>query len=40
MALEGEDNTSLRAYATDTLGAIIKNMGRSYFEADLPEIMK
>lgn len=39
LTLEGEENTSLRAYATDTLGSIIKNMGRSYFEADLQEIM-
>jgi hypothetical protein len=40
LTLEGEENTSLRAYATDTLGSIIKNMGRTYFEADLQEIMK
>ena len=39
MTLEGEENVSIRAYATDTLGAIIKNMGKDYFASDLNEIM-
>lgn len=39
MTLQGDENVSIRAYATDTLGAIIKNMGPEYFVNDVPEIM-
>eukprot|EP01134_Creolimax_fragrantissima_P003802 CFRG3802T1 len=40
MCLTTDETASLRAYATECLGHVMKNLGRKYFENDLPDLVR